>query len=412
MYVVTPRDWIPLAVIGGLLVLLGVWSVTGAIPTALTGRTVLIQPRKLLEVQASASGRLETLGLVAGASIKGGAVVGTMDQAEILKQLREDRATLSELRSQNLLRTSMEERRADVEKQEIESTRRFLQLQAQTLRKTLSDTESVKPMLQKHLDAYRKLQEEGLVADSSNELLSARQGIVENDARIADIGTRIDQTDSQLKQLDTREANIARDNVDTTMARANAIRDLEARISVNETLLRRSGEIRSPRSGKIVEVVVTSGQVVSAGARIATIELDDSDATLRSVSFFSVGDGKQIKPGMPVQITPDSIERQRFGGITGQVESVSPLPVTKAATDLLVGNPEVVQALLAGGPYIQVVSRMDRDAATSSGYKWSSSAGPQIQISSGMTGSTRVTVEGRAPVTYVFPFLRSASGIF
>ncbi len=114
---------------------------------------------------------------------------------------------------------------------------------------------------------------------------------------------------------------------------------------------------------------------------------------------------------MRIQVTPDTVERERFGGIDGTVTSVSPIPVTREGAIGTIGNAEVVQNLMPDGVYIEVRARLERDAATASGYKWSSSKGPDIRITSGLTHSARVTIEGRAPVTYLLPILREASGV-
>jgi HlyD family secretion protein len=411
MFVVTARDWIPLVAIGALIALIVAWSLGGSIPTAVTGRTVLVYPSRLVEIQTATAGRLDNLMIAVGDVVKEGAILGTIDQSEIVRQLQQDRGTLADLQSQDKLKTTLQEHRAAIEQQEIEAARRFIQLQDPTLRKSLLDAQTMDPALKRRLDGYRNLKDQGLLPELSNDLLQAQQAVLDNAAKIADLNTRITQLDSQLKQLDTREATITRDSVDTSTSRTNAMRELASRISINDLQLGRDSEIRSQKSGRIVELAATRGQVVTLGARIATLEVDAPGSTLMSVSFFPVGDGKQIQPGMLIQVTPDSVERQRYGGIVGKVVSVSILPVTKASAELLVGNAEIVQSLMPGGPYIQVMSSLNTDSATFSGYKWSSSAGPKLQVTPGMTGSNRVTIEGRAPITYIFPFLKSSSGL-
>ena len=78
----------------------------------------------------------------------------------------------------------------------------------------------------------------------------------------------------------------------------------------------------------------------------------------------------------------------------------------------VVGNAEVVQGLMTGGAYIAVTAQMQRDPSTVSGYAWSSSTGPPLAMSAGLTATVRTTVEERAPITYILPFLRSVSGIY
>jgi HlyD family secretion protein len=115
---------------------------------------------------------------------------------------------------------------------------------------------------------------------------------------------------------------------------------------------------------------------------------------------------------MSIQVTPDTVKRERFGGIRGRVLSVSAFPVTKEGAALLLGNSEIAQRLLKDEPQMEVVAELEKDSSTYSGYKWSSSIGPQLPITAGTTTSGRVTVEMRAPITYILPFLRAMSGIY
>jgi HlyD family secretion protein len=125
-----------------------------------------------------------------------------------------------------------------------------------------------------------------------------------------------------------------------------------------------------------------------------------------------VRDGKRIHPGMRVQVTPDTAERQRYGAILGTVSSVSPAPVTKAGATGTIGNAEVVQNLMPEGGYIEVRAQLEADPSTPSRYRWSSSRGPDMKVTAGLTHSTRVTIERRAPVTYLLPILRDGSGVY
>ncbi len=108
-----------------------------------------------------------------------------------------------------------------------------------------------------------------------------------------------------------------------------------------------------------------------------------------------------VRVGMPMQIIPDTVERERFGSIVGTVTSVSAFAVSREGMGSLVGNDKVVKRLMAQGPQLEVVAALAADPATVSGYQWSSSRGPDVLISSGTTASGRVAVEQRAPITYV-----------
>jgi HlyD family secretion protein len=68
----------------------------GRLPTTVAGRGVLIRPRKVVAWQAPATGRLAALTVSVGDRVQKGAVLGTIDQADMRHQLREDRAKLQE----------------------------------------------------------------------------------------------------------------------------------------------------------------------------------------------------------------------------------------------------------------------------------------------------------------------------
>ena len=117
---------------------------------------------------------------------------------------------------------------------------------------------------------------------------------------------------------------------------------------------------------------------------------------------------------MEIHVTPDTVRRERFGGIIGTVTQVSAFPMTKEGATTLVGNAELVEDLISKvGPVIEVQAQLQTDSSTPSGYKWSSSKGPaNLKVSSGTTAIARVTVEKQAPITLILPFLREWSGIY
>jgi HlyD family secretion protein len=59
----------------------------------------------------------------------------------------------------------------------------------------------------------------------------------------------------------------------------------------------------------------------------------------------------------------------------------------------------------------EAIAQLKIDPKTFSGYKWSSSNGPKLTISTGTTTTVRVTVEERSPITFVLPILKEWSGI-
>jgi HlyD family secretion protein len=178
--------------------------------------------------------------------------------------------------------------------------------------------------------------------------------------------------------------------------------DLVQKGEVIGALDRNSGKIASGYSGRVAELYAATGQDVAPGAHLLLLDVEGPGSSIISVSYFPIKDAAKIQPGMTIQVTPDTVERSRFGGIVGTIVSVLPLPMTKEAT---LGS-------MVPGEWMEVTSQLESDPSTPSGYRWSSSRGPRIKISPGIASTAHVTIARRAPIDYVFPSLRDASDLY
>lgn len=126
---------------------------------------------------------------------------------------------------------------------------------------------------------------------------------------------------------------------------------------------------------------------------------------LISVSYFPIGEGKQIQPGDRILIVPDTVNIQEFGGLEAEVTDVSPAPITEqTALSRVNGNQELADLVYTPAS-IEVVAQLVPDQSTATGYKWSMSNGPDLKLSSQIPTTSKVLLTERAPITYVFPFL-------
>lgn len=455
MQVVSPRSWLPLVALGSLVGSAVIWSIYGGIPITIEGRGVLIYPRKVVPLQSKSSGQLLALDVKVGDVVKKGEVLATIDQAELRKQLQQQRAKLVELQSQNQAVGSLQVQRNDLDKKAIQQQRQTLQqsLKAaqeltpilrekglesirrdrQNLHKRLQTIRGLLPTFKKRLDNRQRLFEEGAVPDDT--VLQARQEYLNSLASIDEAESQLKQLDvkeadalrqylqnlntikdlrTQLQELDSKEASIAQQDLETSTTRIKEIQEVMREIAKLELQLGDNSQIISQYSGRILEITVTPGQVLDAGTRLASLEVENPSSKLVGVTYFPVAEGKKIQPGMTLQITPQTVKRERFGGILGNVTNVSAFPISKEAAASVVGNPEVVEGLVdqKQDGLMQVYGDLELDSTTESGYKWSSSKGPHLKISSGTTTVVRVKVEERAPITFVLPILRSTSGIY
>ncbi|WP_414582707.1 NHLP bacteriocin system secretion protein [Scytonema sp. PCC 10023] len=455
MQVVSPKSWLPLTALSSLVVVAIIWSICGRIPITVEGRGVLIYPRKVVPLQAASAGQLQALNVNAGDFVKKGDVLATVNQFDLRKQLQLARAKLAQLQEQDHNANLLQMQRQQLDIKAIQEQRQNLQQrlkivqdltpilrekglvsigrERQTLKQRLQTLRELLPTYKKRLNNRLQLLREGAVSDDV--VLQAQQQ--HNDASV-----NIDEAESQIKQLDvkeaeaqreylenlneikniqaqlqelnTKQANIAQQDLENSISRKKEIQEVEREIAQLEQQLGNNSQIISQHSGRVLEITVTPGQVVDAGTRLGSIDVENSSSKLVGITYFPVGDGKKIQPGMMLQMTPQTVKRERFGGIVGSVTTVSPFPITKEAATSVVGNPEVVAGLVGDKQegVMQIFADLKPDSATFSGYKWSSSTGPQLKISSGTTTVVRVKVEERAPITFVLPILRSVSGIY
>jgi HlyD family secretion protein len=141
--------------------------------------------------------------------------------------------------------------------------------------------------------------------------------------------------------------------------------------------------------------------LIEAGGIVALIE--QHSARVELAAYFPIGDGRKLRPGMVANVSPQSVERDLYGSIRAAVTQVSELPETEVAVTARVGIPSLAKQFMASGPPIAVTIALDRDPSTPSGFRWTSSRGPDLKITAGETAAVTVVVEEKRPIDLVMP---------
>jgi HlyD family secretion protein len=89
---------------------------------------------------------------------------------------------------------------------------------------------------------------------------------------------------------------------------------------------------------------------------------------------------------------------------------VGDYPVTPEGVQAVVRNESIVKELMGSGSKIEIAVGLIPDATTPSGYVWSSSSGPPFKVEGGTRVNVSVVVERKAPISYVLPMFRGATG--
>ena len=113
---------------------------------------------------------------------------------------------------------------------------------------------------------------------------------------------------------------------------------------------------------------------------------------------------------MRARISPSTMRVEEYGYIIGEVKSVADFPSTPEGLERTLRNSNLVATLTGRRRPIEVVVRLGLDDKTPSGYDWSSSQGPPVQVFTGTLCAASVEVAAKRPAEYVLPFLKQLVG--
>ena len=143
----------------------------------------------------------------------------------------------------------------------------------------------------------------------------------------------------------------------------------------------------------------------------AILNLEVVAEELMAVLFVPASAGKRVQPGMTVRVSPGTVKREEYGSMIGKVVWTAEFPSTQRGMTRLLGNEVLVTRLLEEGPPLQVNVALQRDPATPTGYRWSSSTGPNVKISSGTLASGNIVIREERPISFLIPGIRERLGI-
>lgn len=188
---------------------------------------------------------------------------------------------------------------------------------------------------------------------------------------------------------------------------------LEQTLKIRETQIKYEQEnvVRSARAGRVTEVVASPGNFVQPGKTL--VRLESLEGEYEALVYVPTLEGKKIREGMTARLAPSIIKPEEYGFILAKVHSVSPLPVTRDyLMSELGGDENLVQSLLQSGSAIEFVADLEDDPSTPSGFRWSSSRGPDLKLESGTLCQVSLVLERVRPITLLIPYLKKQLGVY
>ncbi|MBC8165430.1 MAG: NHLP bacteriocin system secretion protein [Bryobacteraceae bacterium] len=391
--VTSPKAWLALIAVLAVLAVTCVWGFTGSIRSTTAGEGLIIRRGGIFNVVAQSAGVIVEMNLKPGERIKPNQIVAAIAQpvlAEKLRSLRDALKDAQQRREQNL---RLLNGRAEFEVAALERQRVAVDLQIRQLKDQIGVTRD-------RIPAEEQLLAKGLI--TKQQVIEVRQKVATLQEQLEGLGVQLKQIDSQefaAKSQPTQSNTTFQDNV------VSIQRDIDA--LGNE--LTRNSSVVSPSGGQVVEVKVYPGSAVTTGQALLSIQPDHN--ALEVVAYLPAALSKDTLPGLEIQISPLNIKREEYGFMQGAVTFVADYPSTPEALMRNFGNQNLVEALTRSGPVTEIHASLAPDSSTFSGYRWSTSAGPHLNISSGTICSVQVVTRRQLPATLVFPFLRKKLGL-
>ena len=157
--------------------------------------------------------------------------------------------------------------------------------------------------------------------------------------------------------------------------------------------------VRSPSSGKLIEVSVGLGDYLGAGRPLALV--DPVAQPVVVYAYLPQSDAKEAHVGDRVNISTAIAPPSQYGFLLGHVVAISQFPATQERLTSIVRLKTVLAKIDALGPVFEVRVRLDRDPRTPSKLAWSIGKGPPYGLSIGTPASISVVTGDRAPIDYV-----------
>ena len=393
LQVTDPKGWLALGALG-LLILTSVgWGIFGSIPTEARGEGILLRQGGVSSLVAAENGQVEEILVSVGDVIRKGQPVARIRQEELLRQIQDSRDKLADARSeyQDLLRYAGQQRRL---------RDRDLAQQRANLEQTIKALERQVELVRERIASERELLKDGLITKQT--VLASEQSL--NTAQDQLASARLELNGLELKRVEAEQQ--ADQQVET---RETRIRDLEIELRERQARLGETTRVTANRAGRVLELLVDRGDVVNPGTALLNLEVVSDD--LMAVLFVPATAGKRVERGMAVRVSPSTVKREEFGSILGRVVWAAEYPSTSRGMTRLLGNEALVQKLMTEGPPIQVNVVLDRSPETPSGFRWSSSTGPSVKISSGTLATGDVVVRQEAPINLLIPKVREKLGL-
>lgn len=398
MRVTSPAAWLALTALAVVIAALGAWSFIGTVPERVSAKGILINPGGVVDVVSSTRGSIAQLLVRSGQWVEAGQKIAQVAQPDVENALLVANAELAEAQSEYKRLLELQQRDVELHKSYLAQKRVELDLR----------TSSVEARL--HWLSERETIEAGLQAQG----LIERQRAINTKIEINDAKDEQQRILNDAKQLDADDSAFAIAKDKERTEQEDKVATLTRTVATLKDKLQRNSNLLSEYSGYVVELKVNIGDVVDVGRALFSMQpqahrvadRDSRDSRIGNLVaklYVRAEDGKKIRVGMPAQISPSTVQQEEYGFIEGTVTEVASVPSTEEGIMRVLANRQLVQELTEGGTRFEVTVALARDPKSNDGYRWSSSAGPDVPINPGTISTGNVTLRNIHIISLAFP---------
>lgn len=397
LQVTTVKGWLVLTGVGILMVTAVLWSVFGRLPTKLLAQQcILVKSGGVNIVTASASGRLSDLAVDAGDRVTRGQIIGRIDQYDLLQKIKTDETRLKDVQAQ------YEQVRA-LAGQSTRLRDLTWSQQSQNLNAQLAAATQKAKLLKDRIATQTQLLEQGLIT---------QQTLISSQLELTTAQLDAENVKSQIKQLEVTRLDAKKQSENEVILARNQVDEVKRSIALSVREAKNSTLVVSPYTGRVVEVKAAEGQLLERGGALVSIESTGADTNeIEAYIYLPSADGKKVKSGMKVEISPSTAKREEFGFLPALITSVADYPSTDQGLMRVFGNDKVVQQLTGSLPPIQILADLKPSSSNPSRYEWSTRQGPPFALQSGTQCSASITLSEQQPIALVLPILKKNLGM-
>jgi len=383
--------WLSLLSLGMLLAVAFLWGFYGSIASDVIGNGILIKSGGVMGIEAITSGQVTAIYVNIGDIVSRGQLVARVAQPKLIDDTNQLKADLTRLKRQY-------KKKAEYGDEDMKMKMENYEKQRADYERSIQNTQERLKWLNEILANRQKLFEQGLIR---------KQDFLSTQKDIFDAKEQIDKVRSDIKTINVNELDLKNNLALDLLSKKHEIDGKETEIINAEDELERKSRVLSPYTGAVVEVSVSEGISVNTGDKLVTLELQgDAIKDLEAILYFNPRDGKRVRAGMKVQISPSTVKREEWGCMVGMVTYVSTFPATRSRMLRQLQNDKLIDSFSSSGAPIEIYADLIPDPHTESGYKWSSSKGPPLKVDHGTVCSATVAVEEQRPISLVIPLFK------